>query len=96
MDTTTDQRAATLQRAEDLALQLIENGLVTDDPMLQGAAEKLRPFQEKLGKVDRDLIRKGLAMVSVGETEDVEVEAKACLVGLVNKLWGMRLMFGIV
>jgi hypothetical protein len=92
---TTTNRALIKQRAEDLAVQLIENNLVTDDPMLQGAAEKLRPFRDKLGQVGRDLIGKGLAMVPIEETDDVEAGAKRALVALVDKLWGMRLMLGI-
>lgn len=78
------------QRAEDLAMQLLENGLVTDDTQLVPTCEKLKPFQDKLGAVDRGLIQKGLALVSVDPSLDEEAAAKDCLIKLVEKLDGMK------
>jgi hypothetical protein len=96
--TTTDRRAAIKQRAEELAVQLISGGLVTDDPALQGVVEKLRPFKARLGQINRDLVRKGLGMIEIDPSCNWEVEegAKKALVDLVDKLWGMRLLFGIL
>jgi hypothetical protein len=92
-----DRKASIKQRAEDLAMELVENGLATSDPALAPVCEKLRPFQAKLGMVNRDLVGKGLAMVTVEDPfGDEDEAAKACLVKLVDKLWGMRLMFGIL
>jgi hypothetical protein len=98
MDVVYEDRKVTIKRrAEDLAMELVEGGLVTDDPVLAPVCEKLRPFQAKLGAVNRDLVGKGLAMVDVEEPfGDEEAAAKDCLVKLVDKLWGMRLMFGIL
>jgi hypothetical protein len=94
MESTTNRAAAVKQRAEDLAMELLAAGLATDDPVLAPVCEKLKPFQEKLGAVNRDLIRKGLDLVTVGDGE-VEEGAKQCLAQLVEKLHGMRFMFGI-
>jgi hypothetical protein len=97
MMTTTDRAATVKRHAEDLAMNLVENGLATDDPVLVPVCEKLKPFKDKLGSVNRDLVRKGLAMIEVDDVgSEVEVAAKDCLVKLVDKLWGMRLMFGIL
>lgn len=95
MDTTTDRVAVVKRAAEDLAVRLLENGLVTDDPQLVPTCAKLKPFQDKLGGVDRGLIQKGLALVSVDPGIDDEAAAKTCLVHLVEKLDGMKWMFGI-
>jgi hypothetical protein len=91
-----DRSALVKQRAEELAMQLLENDLTTDDPDLQGACEKLRPFKAKLNKVDRDLIRKGLDMVTPDPLLVFDAAAKKCLNDLVEKLWGMRFMFGVL
>ena len=91
-----DKIAAVKKRAEDLAMQLVESGLVTDDPALASICERLRPFQAKLGKVSRTLVRQGLALVTVEEPfADEEDAAKACLVALLDKLDSMKSMFGI-
>lgn len=95
MESTTNRAAAAKQRAEDLAMELLASGLVTDDPVLAPVCEKLKPFQEKLGAVNRDLLRKGLDLVTVTDDGDAEDSAKLCLVQLVEKLHGMRFMFGI-
>jgi hypothetical protein len=94
---TTNQRAAAKQHAEDLAMQLIEGGLISDDPQLAKVCEKLKPFQDKLGGVSRDLVRQGLAMVEPEELAswDVEASAKGLLVALADKLDGMKSMLGI-
>jgi len=76
-------------------MQLLGNGLTSDDPVLAGVCDRLRPFQEKLGQVDRGLVQKGLALVSANPSLADEEAAKECLVGLVDKLNSMRWLFGI-
>jgi hypothetical protein len=84
------------QQAEDLAMTLIGNGLVTDDPLLVDACNKLKPFQAKLGMVNRDVLRKGLDMVKVElHTDDDSYEAKLVLNQLIKKLESMKWMFGL-
>jgi hypothetical protein len=76
-------------------MQLLESGLVTDDPQLAPICEKLKPFQAKLGNVSRAIIDHGLGMVPAADDADVELAAKHTLVALADKLWGMRSMFGV-
>lgn len=91
----TGRKAKIKRQAEDMALELIGNGLQTTDPAMVPLCEKLRPFQEKLGRVDRNLVRMGLNMVSVNLNGDDNEEAKRCLHELVTKLEGMAPMLGI-
>ena len=85
------------QQAEDLAMRLIENGLETSDPLLTDACAKLKPFQARLGQINRDVVRKGLGMVKVElHTDDDSYEAKLVLNQLVKKLESMKWMFGIL
>ena len=90
------RKAHVKKLAEDMAVNLIGNGLQTSDPDLLPVCEKLRPFQESLVKVDRNLVRMGLNMFSPPlSSQDDHTEAKACLVELVKKLEGMAPMLGI-
>ncbi len=91
-----DRGAAVKQRAEDLAMELLGNGLVTDDPALAEACAKLRPYQAKLAGVSRDMVSKGLALVEVADPfGDQEWEAKRCLLALLVKLEAMVPMLGL-
>lgn len=87
--------AAIKQRAEDLAMELLQSGLVTDDTQLAEACVKLRPHRAKLAMINRDIVRKGLALIEVEDPfGNEEEQAKACLLALLAKLEGMKSMFG--
>lgn len=93
---TADRASLVKKRAEDLAVELIEAGLVTDDPELQELCSKLMPYKDKLAKVDRGLIQKALDPITPDPMLTFEPSARKCLKDLVEKLWGMRHFLGML
>lgn len=91
-----DRKATIKAKAETLILDILKNGLQTDDPLLKPSIKKLEPYKDKLAKIDSKIVKLGLNMVNVQPTTDNDdYEAKRVAKALVDKLEKMKSSFGL-
>jgi hypothetical protein len=106
MKTMTQQRKASIEaQAEEVAITLIKNGLVTNDPRYTDLCRSLAPFKPLLakhGKADeaaaRRVIRNGFRTIKLkpihGESNDDQV--LRLLNALIDKLTTMARLMGLL